>query len=294
MLFFLIFLFSPLLRAESEPTVKIALSFDDFPMGSSVFFEKQERARVYVNTLKQLNIQAVFFCIGEQIERYQGVECLQVIAEDHLLANHSFKHLHLSELALEEFEEEVKKTEELLVDYPNFRKWYRFPYLDYGDKCAFGDRKRSAAFLFLQQTGYQHGYITINTFDWYVDGCLKNAAKEGKQIDWVQLKIAYLSLLDGWIDAYHERWSKVLHRKFVHVLLLHANDINAFFLPDIVHMIQQKKWTIVSPEEAFCSPIPYLSLFANNKKGLFKRVNTLSTTYIDQVLEKYHVFLHKL
>jgi peptidoglycan/xylan/chitin deacetylase (PgdA/CDA1 family) len=291
MLFFLIFLCGALFGNEIL-TVEIALTFDDFPMGNSFFFEKQERAKIYAETLKELSIQAAFFCIGEQVECDDDAMCMQTVAGDHLLANHSFRHLHLSELSLEGFEDELKKTETLLSHYSNYRKWFRFPYLDYGDRNALGgtDRKRCAAFLLLRQEGYQHGYVTINTFDWYVDGQLKKAAKEGKKIDWDQLKKAYLSLLDVWIDAYHKRWSGVLQKHFVHVLLLHSNDLNAFFLQDIVKMIRQKNWVIVTPEKAFQSPIPFLSYFVNTKKKIFKGVTELSTGYVDHVLAEYKAF----
>lgn len=280
-----------LAQATSFP-VEIALTFDDFPMGSTTFFEKKERAQVYAEKLAELKVQAAFFCIGEQLVDDVGLECLSLIAKDHLLANHSYHHLHLSESSLATFQEEIGDTEELLKEYPNFRKWFRFPYLDYGDRSGLGgtDRKRCSAFLFLRQAGYQHGYITINTFDWYVDGEIKKAAKEGRKIYWDNLKKAYLSLLDEWINDYHTRWNGALKRKFVHVLLLHQNDLNAIFLSDIVKHIKQKEWAIVSPEDAFGSPIPYLTHFANTKRRIFKGVSSLSKSHIDEVLLANHVF----
>lgn len=281
-----------LVLACSLGGVEIALTFDDFPMGKSLFLAKKERAQLFAEKLSELHIQAAFFCIGRQIAVEEDVECVKIVDAEHLLANHSFNHRHLSEMTLEEFEEELMKTEEVLVGFNNFRRWFRFPYLDYGDRKGSGgsDRKRCAAFLALRKAGYQHGYATINTFDWYVDGQLKKAAKEGKEIHWERLKEAYLSLLDEWMEIYNERWSKILHNNFVHVLLLHANDLNALFLEEIVQLIDSKEWEIVSPDKAFDSPIPYLSNFTNTQKGLFKGVSAVSTGHIDEVLAHYQVF----
>jgi peptidoglycan-N-acetylglucosamine deacetylase len=294
-LFFFIALFSlmPASAEAREPfPVEIALTFDDFPLGTSAIFEKKERVQLYVDQLNQLNIQAAFFCVGEHLTSNGGMECLSMIAKEHVVANHSFHHLHLSKLSLADFEEEILTTEALLSGQPNFRKWFRFPFLDYGDRSHLGgtDRKRCAAFLFLKESGYQHGYITIPTLDWYVNGELKRAVKEGKSIHWENLRKTYLSLLDEWIEAYHQRWSQTLKRKFVHVLLLHQNDLNAIFLNDIVDLIRQKGWRIVSAEEAFRSPIPYLAKFANTKTRLFKGVASLSTEHIDHMIQSNQVF----
>jgi peptidoglycan/xylan/chitin deacetylase (PgdA/CDA1 family) len=277
---------------EKRFPIEVTLTFDDFPMGESEIFGKVERAQIFADKLSQLNVRAVFFCIGEQMESEGGKESLSLVADQHFLANHTFSHPHLSGCSLEQFKEEIGRTEELLSCHSNFRKWFRFPYLDYGDRTSLGgtNRKRTAAFLLLQQAGYQHAYITINTFDWHVDARLKNAVKEGKEVQWDQLKKAYLSLLEEWIESYHSRWTQVLKRDFAHVLLLHQNDLNAIFLEDIVHLIKEKHWEIVSPEKAFDNPIPYLSKFANTKVRLFKGVPSLSIQHVDEVLLTYRVF----
>ncbi len=265
--------------------IEIALSFDDFPMHSTSLFECEERVHIFVQKLEECGIQAAFFCIGNQVDQERGQKCLKLI-DRHFVANHSYNHLHASSLNLSEFAAELNRTEQLLTSYPNFRKWFRFPYLDYGDRSNLGgsNRKRTALFLCLREAGYQHGYVTINTFDWYINGHLKKAVEEGREVNWEALKTAYLKLLAEWIEGYHNRWSGILKKDFVHILLLHQNDLNALFLKDIVEMCQKKKWNIVSPEKAFNHPIPYLSHFVNQKMGLFKGVPSLSKAYIDDVL----------
>jgi peptidoglycan-N-acetylglucosamine deacetylase len=272
--------------------VEIALTFDDFPMGSSSLFKKKQRVEIYADKLARLNIQAAFFCIGEQIDSREGEECLALISPEHILANHSYHHHHCSKSALETFEEEVQQTEALLSPYENFRKWFRFPYLDYGDRTPLGgsDRKKTAIFLSLRERGYQHGYNTIHTLDWYVNAQLLKAIKEEKEVHLDRLSSAYMHLLGEWIDAYQQRWSRILKKRFVHILLLHQNDLNALFLNDIVALLGQKEWEIVPAERAYDSALPFPSKFGSTKVSLFKKVHSLSTDYVDQVLSEHRVF----
>ena len=46
----------------------------------------------------------------------------------------------------------------------------------------------------------------------------------------------------------------VLGRSLPHVLLLHANAINAAFLPDVIAMFRERGWKLVSPAEAWADP----------------------------------------
>jgi peptidoglycan-N-acetylglucosamine deacetylase len=286
-LFFLALALGAIVGKDIGIAQEIALTFDDFPMGTTPLLEKRERVKIFADKLARLDIQVAFFCIGEQLDSDIGLECLEVVAQDHLLANHTSHHYHLSELTLEEFAEEIRTTEMLLCEYSNFRKWFRFPYLDYGDRTQLGggERKRCAAFLFLRQNGYQHGYITINTYDWYVNAALKKAIQEKREVYWENLKRAYLSLLEEWIEAYDQRWQEIYKKKFVHVLLLHQSDLN-----EIVDFVRQKQWKIVSPQKAFDAPVSYLAKFANTKSRLFRGVAPFSAEHIESVLEAHHAF----
>jgi len=132
--------------------------------------------------------------------------------------------------------------------------------------------------------------VTISTLDWYLNYHLTEALKRGQKIHLENLCAAYLALLEEWMDDYHFCWNKLLKRPFVHVLLLHQNDLNALFLNHIVALIRKKNWVIVSPDKAFNNPIPYLDKFANTKIQLFRTHNLLTTKHIDDTLASYLVF----
>jgi peptidoglycan/xylan/chitin deacetylase (PgdA/CDA1 family) len=63
---------------------KVALTFDDGPV--------PEVTPWVLNLLKEENIKACFFCVGENVERHPEVY-QQIIADGHQVGNHTFNHL---------------------------------------------------------------------------------------------------------------------------------------------------------------------------------------------------------
>ena len=64
---------------------KIFLTFDDGPHPTITPF--------VLNCLKQYNAKATFFCIGKNVQLYQGV-FQQIINEGHRIGNHTHNHLN--------------------------------------------------------------------------------------------------------------------------------------------------------------------------------------------------------
>ena len=66
---------------EGRPSKTVVLTFDDGPSALTPQF---------LDLLKQYNAKAVFFCVGEQIQKYPEV-VHRMKTEGHLVANHTFK-----------------------------------------------------------------------------------------------------------------------------------------------------------------------------------------------------------
>jgi hypothetical protein len=91
----------------------------------------------------------------------------------------------------------------------------------------------------------------------------------GLEINYEALKRAYLNLLKEWIRYYLNLYKlRYPFDNIKHSLLLHANDINALFMDDILDMIKQEGWNIVSPESVFTDPVW--------RKNTFKKLEILN------------------
>ncbi|MFV8345698.1 polysaccharide deacetylase family protein [Flavobacterium sp. ZB4P13] len=88
-----------------EKENKIALTFDDGP---------HEMTLLVLDLLKRYDAKATFFCIGKNIEKHP--EILQrIVAEGHLVGNHSFSHSHFFDFYRKnKVKEELQKTNALI------------------------------------------------------------------------------------------------------------------------------------------------------------------------------------
>ena len=80
------------------------LTIDDSP---------SERMGDLIQTLQQLQIPAVFFCIGKNLERYPHF-AIQAIQKGFVLGNHSWSHPHFSKISIENAFLEIQRTDDLL------------------------------------------------------------------------------------------------------------------------------------------------------------------------------------
>lgn len=235
-------------------TINIAITIDDYPLPNGKLFTIQERTQRFIETCAQFNCKSVFFCVGQHcLDRNDPSLFEQLGKNGHFIANHSMNHRRSSSLSTQEFVKEIADAEEILKESSAYHKWFRYPYLDYGYQALLGGsaEKLKKFYAELQKMGYTEGYVTINTYDWYINKRLQDAIKANKQIDYEKLKTTYISLLEEWIDYYIKLYQQVTDKEITHTLLLHDNDLNALYLPDILAMIQNRGWNIMSPEEAF-------------------------------------------
>jgi peptidoglycan/xylan/chitin deacetylase (PgdA/CDA1 family) len=104
----------------SETQKKIALTFDDGP---------SEFTLEVLSLLKKYNAKATFFCIGKNIETHPEI-LKQIIAEGHLVANHSYSHSKFFDFYnAKQIAAEIEKTDELLEKYTSKKiNFFRPPY----------------------------------------------------------------------------------------------------------------------------------------------------------------------
>lgn len=103
-----------------EKEKKIAITFDD---GPSVFTLE------VLELLKKYNAKATFFCIGKNIETHPEI-VKQIIAEGHLVGNHSYTHSKFFDFYnAKKITEELQKTDSLLEKFTSKKiNFFRPPY----------------------------------------------------------------------------------------------------------------------------------------------------------------------
>jgi peptidoglycan/xylan/chitin deacetylase (PgdA/CDA1 family) len=104
----------------SEAEKKIALTFDD---GPSIYTLE------ILELLKKYHVKATFFCIGKNIEAHPEI-LKQVIAEGHLVGNHSYNHSPFFDFYnAKKVKDEIEKTDSVLEKYTSRKiNFFRPPY----------------------------------------------------------------------------------------------------------------------------------------------------------------------
>ena len=107
---------------------KILLTFDDGPTESAT--------PKILNILKSNNIQAVFFCVGNNITKHPDLTT-RIIEDGHIIANHTMNHKLLTKMDKVETVEEIKFfNQELKKNFNYAVKYFRPPHGRFTFKTA--------------------------------------------------------------------------------------------------------------------------------------------------------------
>jgi len=245
--------------AEPAPVAasdkRIAFSFDDAPRGKGAFLEPDERPRLLIEALKTEGIeQAVFFINPGRITAYDddASDIAAYAKAGHLLANHTAHHMKLSAVPAEKFLADIDAAEAWLKNKPNYRPWFRFPFLDEGQKET---GKRDVVRAGLKKRGLMNGYVTVDASDWYMEEQAIAAAASGKLMDWNALRDLYVESYVQSANFSDDLARRTLGSAPVQMILLHETDLSAMFVDDLAAALKADGWTIVTADEAYRDPI---------------------------------------
>lgn len=231
----------------------LALSFDD---GFDPRAQPQAATwnAAMLDALAYAEVRAILFAAGQRVDTPDGLALLEAWGDaGHGIANHTYRHISLgpAKTTLDAFIADSERNEALLKPLPGWTRRFRFPYLRAGDT----DDKRDGFRAWMAARDYGSGAVSIDASDWYYDLRWRAWRIAHPDADPAPFRDAYLAHLASRAAYYDGLSQQVLRRSVKHVLLLHANAINAAFLPDVIAMFRANGWTIVAPEEAYADPV---------------------------------------
>lgn len=237
------------------PNVKrVALSFDDAPRGDGPRFTGRERTHVLLQALAHATPQpVVMFATTRGFDQHEDgrARLERYAAAGHLIANHSHSHMWAHKTDAPIYLADIDRASAALQGMDNLRPWFRFPFLDE----ARTREKRDALRIGLKQRRLMNGYVTIDTYDWYIEGAWQRAVNEGRAVNMGALRKAYVEMIMTASRFYARVAEDALERQPAHVVLLHENDLAASFIGDLIAAYEAEGWEIISPDEAYADAI---------------------------------------
>jgi peptidoglycan-N-acetylglucosamine deacetylase len=236
---------------------QIAITIDDLPAGNAQFMSAPEITDMtsrLVSKLREEKVPAVGFVnekklykLGEVDER---IKALQMWLDAGLeLGNHTFAHTSLNRAGLKAFEEDVIRgetvTSMLLAQHKMPLRFFRHPYLDTGQDLE----TRRQAEAFLTGRGYQIAPVTIDAWDWMYGYVYEDARKRGDAALQQNLMTDYLNYTNSMFDFAEGLSKKLVGYEIKQILLLHANQLEADHVADLLGVIRKRGYRFITLEE---------------------------------------------
>lgn len=104
--------------ASKTGQARIALTFDDGP--------HPRYTPQILDILKEFNVSATFFAVGENVEFYPDLT-RQIIAAGHELGNHTYHHNHVAKMSLEDLKKDINRCNDSIEKITGTRPRYFRP-----------------------------------------------------------------------------------------------------------------------------------------------------------------------
>ena len=246
----------------NNPSRRMAITFDDLPYVAVDQQDLQSAQRATKEILRVLQAyrapgvafvnEGSLLVMGEVDARIALLQ--QWVDAGMILGNHTYSHPDFNTLTIQQFQDEIIKgevvTRRLMQSRQPYQLYLRHPYTHTGDTQA----KKEAIEDFLAARGYKVTPHTIDSMDYVFNTCYVRALRNKDQALAMRLREAYVDLTIA-ATEFAERFSpEIFGREIPQTLLMHANDINADSLDEMLRRLSARGYRFVTLDEAMSDP----------------------------------------
>jgi peptidoglycan/xylan/chitin deacetylase (PgdA/CDA1 family) len=245
-----------------SPSKEIAVTIDDLPLNGPRF----ELARMQTMTTRLLseirsqNVPVVGF-VNESLlyvpnETDARIALLEQWAAAGVeLGNHTFAHVGFKDTPLSEYEDDFVRgetvTRAILQRRSQKPEYFRHPFLQMGPT-----RELEETFeKFIALRGYRIAPVTIDIMDWMFRVAYANARTQNDVALMQKVAGEYLKFAGVKIDYCESVARELFGRPIKHILLLHANELNADNFGKLVRLFTARGYRFITLEEALTDPV---------------------------------------
>lgn len=252
-------------NGEESASRTMALTFDDLPYA---FYNLNDSGglpraqRVTTSLLRSLAVhhaQVVAFVnegkLGAGSDREARIALVQQwVDAGGVLGNHTFSHADFNMLTIEEFRDEILKGESVIRQLMQSRQplhlYFRHPYTHTGDTTA----KKEAIEQFLAMHGYQIGPHTVDSSDFIFNAGYVHVLNKEDLATATRIRAAYLDFVIRATEFAEHISPQVFGRDIPQTILLHANDINADSLDELLKRLEKRGYRFVTLDNVMNDP----------------------------------------
>lgn len=236
----------------SEEGVPIAVTIDDLPwIGATSQDVRLAATDRLLEALSARAVTATGFVNCDRAEPRDRI-LLRWLEEGMPLGNHSAAHRDLNRAEVAVWLEDVRRCDEYLRRLTGEpASWFRFPFLHQGPTME----RRAAVVDALDRLGYENAHVSIDTSDWLLAVAYREALARGDGGEAERVGSAYVDHVTTMARHYRDFSRERFGRDVAHVLLIHANDLNADWLDEVLDALAAEGFRFVRLEEALADPV---------------------------------------
>ncbi len=256
-------LLSPLLppAGRTAETGRIALTFDDLPLNGrdrGLEITTGVNRRILAE-LKKAGAPAVGFVNEAKLYREGEIDARIGLLRMWLdggaeLGNHTFSHPSINDTPFPEYRDDVLRGETVTSWLLNRRgqklTYFRHPFL----RTGLTAETKTALATFLNERGYQVAPVTIENSDWAFNSIYVQAKIRGDEKVLAKTARDYLAFSKAELEFFEKTTQTLFGRPIAHVFLLHANELNADHLGEVLGRLSASGYRFISLGEALQDP----------------------------------------
>lgn len=236
------------------PAKEVAITIDDLPRGGDAqgtpAFDRQMTMKLLA-PFHEGHIPVIGF-VNECHHREELRTLLPLwISAGAELGNHTCSHVDLNRTGVAAFETEITKgavvTTALLSHAP---RYFRYPFLHAGKDVE----SKRAVQHFLQENGYRNAPVTLDNSDYMFARVYANALAARDSSKATRVRETYLAYMQSIFAFFEGRSVEVTGHEIRQILLIHASQLNADAMPDLLSMMRSRGYTFVSLDRALEDP----------------------------------------
>jgi peptidoglycan/xylan/chitin deacetylase (PgdA/CDA1 family) len=170
------------------------------------------------------------------------------------LGNHTYSHADFHTASLADFEADVingeATTRRLLEERGRTLRFFRHPFLHTGRDLA----TRAAFERFLAERGYRIAPVTIDNDEYVFAGAYDRTLQRGDTATARRVADAYVPYMEAKVSYFERNEQELFGRAIRHVLLVHANMLNAERFGDLASMFERRGYRFITLDRALEDP----------------------------------------
>jgi peptidoglycan-N-acetylglucosamine deacetylase len=245
--------------AATAAAREVAITIDDLPRGGA---NDSDRSLAAVRAMTERllkpfrdeRIPVTGFVNEGRAADFLGSEGLREVLELWLdagaeLGNHTHSHLNINHVPLEQFTADVRRGEPLIAAALEARgrtlRYFRHPFLFTGST----PETKAGLQTFLDARGYVVAPVTFDNSD-YMFAALYTRPEYRERVS-----DEYVPYMESVIASFETAAVTLAGRDFPQILLIHANELNADLMPELLAMFRRRGYTFVTLDEALADDV---------------------------------------